>query len=99
MTKRCIAVLVVVCFLFVTSIPVGAHSGGTDRHGCHAGTQPYHCHNAKDDGKKAGEIALIVLGVVAVLWIFGRLVKKPMPHADLRDIQDGDGKLSWKWRF
>lgn len=22
------------------------HSGGTDRHGCHAGSQPYHCHNS-----------------------------------------------------
>ncbi len=20
------------------------HSGGTDKNGCHAGTQPYHCH-------------------------------------------------------
>ncbi len=22
-----------------------AHSGGTDSNGCHAGSQPYHCHN------------------------------------------------------
>ncbi len=24
-----------------------AHSGGTDSRGCHAGSQPYHCHNPK----------------------------------------------------
>jgi len=23
---------------------VFAHSGGTDRYGCHSGTQYYHCH-------------------------------------------------------
>ena len=23
-----------------------AHSGGTDKYGCHAGSMPYHCHNA-----------------------------------------------------
>jgi len=21
-----------------------AHSGGTDKNGCHAGSRPYHCH-------------------------------------------------------
>ncbi|MBX3608694.1 MAG: YHYH domain-containing protein [Hydrogenophaga sp.] len=21
-----------------------AHSGGTDKNGCHSGSQPYHCH-------------------------------------------------------
>nr|WP_297404051.1 YHYH domain-containing protein [uncultured Marinobacter sp.] len=21
-----------------------AHSGGTDKNGCHAGSKPYHCH-------------------------------------------------------
>jgi hypothetical protein len=27
---------------------VFAHSGGTDSNGCHAGSQPYHCHNSGD---------------------------------------------------
>lgn len=26
-----------------------AHSGGTDQWGCHAGSQPYHCHNPKNN--------------------------------------------------
>jgi len=25
---------------------ISAHSGNTDAHGCHAGSQPYHCHNS-----------------------------------------------------
>ena len=28
----------------LTASNVAAHSGGTDANGCHAGTQPYHCH-------------------------------------------------------
>lgn len=27
-----------------------AHSGGTDSNGCHAGSQPYHCHTLKPSG-------------------------------------------------
>jgi len=33
-------------FLFLILInTISAHSGNTDTHGCHAGSQPYHCHN------------------------------------------------------
>ncbi len=41
MTKKMVAILLVALF------PIGAayaHSGGTDKNGCHAGSQPYHCH-------------------------------------------------------
>ncbi|MFT4793078.1 MAG: hypothetical protein ACJAVR_002199 [Paracoccaceae bacterium] len=33
--------------LFALSLvagPAAAHSGGTNAQGCHAGSQPYHCH-------------------------------------------------------
>ncbi|MEZ4317385.1 MAG: LysM peptidoglycan-binding domain-containing protein [Myxococcota bacterium] len=30
--------------LFVLVQTASAHSGGLDAHGCHAGSQPYHCH-------------------------------------------------------
>ena len=26
----------------------GAHSGGLDKQGCHAGSKPYHCHKAQN---------------------------------------------------
>jgi hypothetical protein len=36
-------------FIFsIISINSFAHSGGTDSNGCHAGSQPYHCHNGGD---------------------------------------------------
>ena len=40
-------------FLLITLIPTQAlsHSGGTDNKGCHAGSQPYHCHNNKNDSE------------------------------------------------
>ena len=31
-----------------------AHSGGTDANGCHAGSQPYHCHNGGGGGSSSG---------------------------------------------
>lgn len=33
----------------LTSSSVSAHSGGTDKYGCHAGSMGYHCHNAGPD--------------------------------------------------
>ncbi len=40
---------VVMGFGAVTTVQTNAHSGGTDQWGCHAGSQPYHCHNPKND--------------------------------------------------
>lgn len=33
--------------VFATSSPALGHSGGTDANGCHAGSQPYHCHGSR----------------------------------------------------
>jgi len=40
--------------LAATTAAVAAHShgGGLDAAGCHAGTQPYHCHNDSDEAPK-----------------------------------------------
>jgi hypothetical protein len=32
----------------------GAHSGGTDANGCHAGSRPYHCHNGGTPSPNGG---------------------------------------------
>jgi endonuclease YncB( thermonuclease family) len=37
-------------------VEVSAHSGRTDAQGCHAGSKPYHCHNAKSTQKKNSKI-------------------------------------------
>lgn len=39
----------IISFLIFVPTTVFGHSGGTDSKGCHAGTEPYHCHNKKDD--------------------------------------------------
>ncbi|MFW7342564.1 YHYH domain-containing protein [Pollutimonas sp. H1-120] len=41
MLKKIIAIAFI--SLFSTSFAY-AHSGGTDKNGCHAGSKPYHCH-------------------------------------------------------
>ena len=39
--------LVLLPLLLVVTSQATAHSGGTNKYGCHAGSQPYHCHNSK----------------------------------------------------
>jgi len=34
-------------FSIPVSMPVFAHSGGLNAYGCHAGSQPYHCHRSQ----------------------------------------------------
>lgn len=40
--------------LLLTPVSVVAHSGGTDANGCHAGTEPHHCHNGDSEGGSGG---------------------------------------------
>ena len=42
-----------ICLVFCLSVAVlllgnlaSAHSGGTNKYGCHAGSKPYHCHRS-----------------------------------------------------
>lgn len=54
----------------VLSLPIVsfAHSGGTDKHGCHAGTEPYHCHNGGDSsGNSSGTDVAIAVGVAVIV--------------------------------
>ena len=41
-----------------------AHSGGLDSRGCHAGTQPYHCHRDRSSFNWKLLIGLLVLGSI-----------------------------------
>tara|TARA_B100000780_G_scaffold186937_1_gene131307 strand:- start:679 stop:1143 length:465 start_codon:yes stop_codon:yes gene_type:complete len=42
--------------LVLLTIEASGHSGRTDAQGCHAGSKPYHCHNAKSTQKKNSKI-------------------------------------------
>lgn len=44
------SILVMIALLINTS--VFAHSGGTDANGCHAGSQPYHCHSSSSSSSR-----------------------------------------------
>lgn len=41
----------IVATIVTVSVTGYAHSGGTNRYGCHAGSRPYHCHNSKKPAK------------------------------------------------
>lgn len=45
------------------------HSGGTDSNGCHAGTQPYHCHSSKSDDINWEAMAAGVLLLWGLNWL------------------------------
>lgn len=47
--------LVIFALVALISTQAVSHSGGTDSNGCHAGSQPYHCHNSKNNSKSDGE--------------------------------------------
>ncbi len=56
-----------ILILSIMTTNVGfAHSGGTDSNGCHAGSQPYHCHGDSEEGGDP-TVALIVLGSIIVV--------------------------------
>ena len=50
--------------LLTTSTIADAHSGGLDKQGCHAGSQPYHCHSAQKDAQSNLSIPSTIEGTV-----------------------------------
>ena len=43
---------------------VSAHSGGLNKQGCHAGSQPYHCHRAQEAAPSASSDQTVLTGTV-----------------------------------
>ena len=98
--KRCFTILIVLCFLVVTSYHAGAHGGGLDRYGCHneTATGGYHCHRGGDDGDSKDTL-LIVLGVVVVLGLIGWMLKKQKNPLSAVQVQADQIGTLWKLRF
>lgn len=44
---RLLSVVIIAAFGLLTVPSANAHSGGVNAQGCHAGSQPYHCHRAQ----------------------------------------------------
>ena len=51
-------------FFIVLATQVGAHSGGLDKQGCHAGSKPYHCHKAQKSAPKATTDRKVISGTI-----------------------------------
>ena len=62
-----------------------AHSGGTDSNGCHAGSQPYHCHSAKSPELNWEAMAVGLL----LLWGINALTKDKSETQ--RSFNEGNG--------
>jgi endonuclease YncB( thermonuclease family) len=43
---------------------VAAHSGGLNKKGCHAGSQPYHCHRAQEADPSVSSDQTVLTGMV-----------------------------------
>lgn len=98
--KKTISVLCVAALL-APSLSFG-HSGGLDANGCHAGTEPYHCHhdnNDDDDDKAASNllIALVVLGVAA--WYLHDGNDQQGSSRGRHMIESDQEKPKSKWTF
>ncbi len=55
--------------VFGISSTVCAHSGGLDADGCHAGSQPYHCHNGSSSSGSAspGSLSMRDLAIISTV--------------------------------
>ena len=56
------AILVALSTAFAAQ--VAAHSGGLNKQGCHAGSQPYHCHRAQEAAPSASSGQKVLTGTV-----------------------------------
>ena len=50
--------------LIFISVNGFGHSGSTDKNGCHAGSQPYHCHNEKKAQSRSFDAKEIITGTI-----------------------------------
>ena len=56
--------LAVIAIITILSTQAVAHSGGLNKQGCHAGSQPYHCHKSAKVAPIASSNSAILSGTV-----------------------------------
>ena len=84
-------------FLFILlAAQVAAHSGGLNKKGCHAGSQPYHCHRAQEVGPSASSEKSVLAGKVThvrdghTIEVNGIPVRLAALDCPERNTKDGD---------
>ena len=55
---------VVLTTTVILATHAAAHSGGLNKKGCHAGSQPYHCHRAQEAAPSASSDQAVLTGMV-----------------------------------
>ena len=53
-----------VLFFILLTTYAAAHSGGLNKKGCHAGSQPYHCHRVQEAAPSASSDQTVLTGTV-----------------------------------
>ena len=53
-----------VLFFILLTTHAAAHSGGLNKKGCHAGSQPYHCHRAQEAAPSVSSDQTVLTGAV-----------------------------------
>ncbi len=66
-----------------------AHSGGTDKYGCHAGSKPYHCHGG--GGGSGGGDGNLLLAAAVTLVLVGLLVQHKVQAKDQARVETWRG--------
>ena len=86
------AVFTIALAILLLSQELQAHGGGLDKYGCHAGSQPYHCHRSGSGG--GGEIsdgALILSAVLLVALVY--IVIKQTPNKATKHVKIDANKI------
>lgn len=70
------AIFTIALAILLLSQDLQAHGGGLDRYGCHAGSQPYHCH--RSSGGRGGGISdgVLILSVVLIAAVLVYVITK-----------------------
>ena len=93
-----VVVIWVLTCLLVSTLPLNniasAHSGGTDRFGCHAGTEPYHCHN-EGDSEGIDDAALVLFALMVIGFFVWNQTDMSFDSDEDRVLNDKD----WHYRF
>ena len=75
---------------------VAAHSGGLNKQGCHAGSQPYHCHRAQEAAPSASSGQKVLTGTVThvrdgdTIEVNGTPIRLAALDCPERGTRDGD---------
>ena len=72
-SKFSVTALIVGLVVSFAPVVVSAHSGGTDANGCHAGSQPYHCHGSTGSSATTTTTTTIAPTKVDFRWVEGDL--------------------------